>query len=111
MPGQVKARRTNGHTRGTRANLLQPHANGSRRNPVHVYGSHAPGPQGSTVMNSGHAPRLAQALLRRFVKAGYAESLEGDLLEELAAGRTKLWYWRQVAFALYEQGQCMARTQ
>jgi hypothetical protein len=54
-------------------------------------------------------PRLAQALLRRFVKSRYSESLEGDLLEDFAAGRTSTWYWRQVGAALYAQGHLMAR--
>jgi hypothetical protein len=62
-------------------------------------------------MNAPRAPRFAQALLRRFVKSRHSESLEGDLLEELAAGRTNFWYWRQVGFALYAQGHCMARQQ
>jgi hypothetical protein len=62
-------------------------------------------------MNAPRAPRFAQALLRRFVKSRYSECLEGDLLEELAAGRTNFWYWRQVGCALYVQGRFMARQQ
>jgi hypothetical protein len=62
-------------------------------------------------MNAPRAPRLAQALLRRFVKSRYSECFEGDLLEELAAGRTNLWYWRQVGFALCVQGCFVARQQ
>jgi hypothetical protein len=62
-------------------------------------------------MNAPRAPRFAQALLRRFVKSRHSECLEGDLLEELAAGRTNLWYWRQVGFALYVQGCVVARQQ
>jgi hypothetical protein len=50
-------------------------------------------------------------LLRRFVKSRHRESLEGDLLEELAAGRTNFWYWRQVGFALCAQGRFMAHQQ
>jgi hypothetical protein len=42
-------------------------------------------------------PALAQALLEQ-VDPGN-EALHGDLLEEFAAGRSRLWYWRQVLAA------------
>jgi hypothetical protein len=56
-------------------------------------------------------PRLAQALLRCIVNTRYRESLEGDLLEELASGRTPFWYWRQVLCAIREQVRLAAREQ
>lgn len=62
-------------------------------------------------MNVPRAPRFARALLLRFVKSRYVESLEGDLLEELAAGRTNLWYWWQVGLALHAQVRVRARQQ
>jgi len=55
-------------------------------------------------------PRIAQALLRS-LGGRYAESLEGDLLEEFAAGRTRLWFWYQVTCALYEQAWRTVRRQ
>lgn len=55
-------------------------------------------------------PRIAQALLRS-LGGRYAESLEGDLLEEFAAGRTRLWFWYQAACALYEHAWHTLRHQ
>jgi hypothetical protein len=43
------------------------------------------------------APRLALLLLQN---AGCDETFIGDLLEEHAAGRSRLWFWRQTVLAL-----------
>lgn len=51
-------------------------------------------------MNERQPPHLAVFLLRRAATSRYGDSLEGDLLEEFCAGRSRLWYWRQVAAAL-----------
>ena len=55
-------------------------------------------------------PRMAHALLRR-LGGRYGESLEGDLLEEFAAGRSALWFWQQVSCALYEHAWRIVRQQ
>jgi hypothetical protein len=44
-------------------------------------------------------PRMASFLLQLFKGGPHAESLEGDLQEQFAAGRTWAWYWRQVLIA------------
>lgn len=49
-------------------------------------------------MTPPRPPRLAQALLLRFVDDN--EPLVGDLLEEFAARRSRLWFWRQVILAV-----------
>lgn len=49
-------------------------------------------------MTNSNPPRLAVALLRRFVHDN--EPLAGDLLERFAAGRSRLWFWRQVLLAI-----------
>ena len=51
-------------------------------------------------MMRGHPPRAATWLLRRFAAGRHSESLEGDLIEQYAQGRSQLWYWRQVATAI-----------
>ena len=51
-------------------------------------------------MMRGHPPRVATWLLRRFAAGWHSESLEGDLIEQYAQGRSRLWYWRQVAMAI-----------
>lgn len=43
-------------------------------------------------------PRLAVALLNRFLPDN--EPLAGDLLEEFAVRKSRLWLWRQVVLAL-----------
>jgi hypothetical protein len=43
-------------------------------------------------------PRLAVALLNRFLPDN--EPLVGDLLEEFAARKSRVWLWRQVVLAL-----------
>jgi hypothetical protein len=42
------------------------------------------------------SPFLTAWMLEHLVPAGRNEALEGDLLEELEAGRSSSWYWRQV---------------
>jgi hypothetical protein len=49
-------------------------------------------------MTNVQPPRLAVALLNRFLPEN--EPLVGDLLEEFAVRRSRLWLWRQVACAL-----------
>ena len=49
-------------------------------------------------MKNLQPPRLAVALLHRFVADN--EALVGDLLEEFGARQSRLWFWRQVLFAL-----------
>ena len=49
-------------------------------------------------MTTRHAPRLAVALLRRFVPDN--EPLVGDLLEEFGTRQSRLWFWRQVLLAV-----------
>jgi hypothetical protein len=62
-------------------------------------------------MNGRRAPWLARALLRRIATTDYTESLEGDLLEEFAAGRSSLWFWHQVACALCERVRSIIRRE
>ena len=50
-------------------------------------------------------PRLATWLLRSLGAGPFQESLAGDLLEEYQCGRSRYWYWRQVAVGLF-----LART-
>jgi hypothetical protein len=51
-------------------------------------------------------PLLARWLLKHWGSAYHAESLEGDLMEQYQEGRSRLWYWRQVAMAvLIAQGR------
>jgi hypothetical protein len=61
-------------------------------------------------MSTRHPPRLARALLRH-LGGRFGDSLEGDLLEEFAAGRTRLWFCHQVGCALYERMCLLARQQ
>jgi hypothetical protein len=51
-------------------------------------------------MMRGHPPRVATWLLQRLAAGWHSESLEGDLIEQYAQGRSRLWYWRQVAMAI-----------
>jgi hypothetical protein len=62
-------------------------------------------------MNARHPPRLARTLLQRCCGGRFHESLEGDLLEEFAAGRSSAWYWRQVACAIQQHLRNVARQQ
>jgi hypothetical protein len=45
-------------------------------------------------------PLVATWLLLHFGSSAYAESLAGDLIEQFHQGRSRWWYWRQVAIAL-----------
>jgi hypothetical protein len=45
-------------------------------------------------------PALATKLLESLVAERTSEALLGDLIEQYAAGRSRLWYWRQVLQAL-----------
>lgn len=49
-------------------------------------------------MTGPDPPRLAAALLRRFLHDN--EPLVGDLLERFAVSRSRLWFWRQVLTAI-----------
>jgi hypothetical protein len=40
-------------------------------------------------------PKLATALLRGLTRAG--ETLLGDLTEQFESGKSRVWYWRQIA--------------
>jgi hypothetical protein len=51
-------------------------------------------------VSTKQAPILAAWMLDRLVPGGLNEALEGDLLEELASGRSHSWYWRQVSSAI-----------
>ncbi len=45
-------------------------------------------------------PKLALALLNRFGPDD--EALAGDLAEEFAAGRSRLWFWKQTLLAVFD---------
>jgi hypothetical protein len=51
-------------------------------------------------MNNGEPPRMAVWLLKHWSSPYQRESLLGDLLETYRAGRSRMWYWRQVIAAL-----------
>jgi hypothetical protein len=59
-------------------------------------------------------PRLALWLLARTNRSGSHEALVGDLLEEIARGRSRLWAWQQLiglaGFALVTHAQNHARV-
>jgi hypothetical protein len=50
-------------------------------------------------------PRLATWLLLNLGGGPFSESLAGDLMEEYQCGRSRCWYWREVAAGLF-----LART-
>ena len=58
-------------------------------------------------------PRFALWLLARISGSGSREALVGDLLEEIARGRSRFWAWRQLlglaAFELLAHAQSRAR--
>ena len=58
-------------------------------------------------------PRLALWLLARIDSSERHESLVGDLLEEVATGRSRLWIWQQVigawGFALVTRARSQTR--
>ena len=58
----------------------------------------------------GTLVRLAAALLERIARRRYAEAIAGDLLEELRAGRTNAWFWRELLQVIVMQGVSAART-
>src|SRR5450432_3743129 len=45
-------------------------------------------------------PAIATWLLQRLGAGWHSESLAGDLIEHYAQGRSRFWYWRQVAMAI-----------
>jgi hypothetical protein len=45
-------------------------------------------------------PKIAAWLLRKWGSRYHAESLAGDLIEQYREGRSRAWYWRQVAVAV-----------
>jgi hypothetical protein len=51
-------------------------------------------------MNNREPPKMAVWLLKRWASPYQRDSLLGDLLEMYRAGRSRLWYWRQVVAAL-----------
>jgi hypothetical protein len=51
-------------------------------------------------MNNREPPRMAVWLLKRWASPYQRESLSGDLLEMYRAGRSRMWYWREVTTAL-----------
>jgi hypothetical protein len=59
-------------------------------------------------------PRFALWLLARTNRSASREALVGDLLEEIARGRSRFWAWQQlaglVAFALVAHAQNHARV-
>jgi len=61
-------------------------------------------------MTHRQPPRVAAWLLRVTASGPYAESLEGDLQEQLASGRTSAWYWSQVSVAVVRSGMRFARV-
>jgi hypothetical protein len=51
-------------------------------------------------MSPARVPAVAYWLLRRFAGGPTRESLIGDIDEQFARGRSSLWYWRQVMYAI-----------
>jgi hypothetical protein len=49
-------------------------------------------------MKPSHPPRLAIALLRRFVAD--SEPLVGDLIEQFGVRQSRVWFWRQTLLAM-----------
>jgi hypothetical protein len=52
-------------------------------------------------MNMKNPPKVATWLLRHLDLGTHSDSLAGDLLEQYAQGRSWLWYWQQVAVAVW----------
>jgi hypothetical protein len=51
-------------------------------------------------MIAKHPPRLARWILEHLTTNEQQDALSGDLLEEFSGGRSRGWYWRQVATAV-----------
>jgi hypothetical protein len=51
-------------------------------------------------MNNREPPKMAVWLLKQWASPYRRDSLLGDLREMYRAGRSRLWYWRQVIAAL-----------
>src|SRR5262249_1290257 len=47
------------------------------------------------------APSFATWLLQTFATGPNSENLAGDIAERYAAGRSRIWYWRQVLAAIF----------
>jgi hypothetical protein len=58
---------------------------------------------------TGHPPRLALSLLRRWTSGPKRESLLGDLIEQHTQGRGRLWFWRQTGYAVLSHAMDDAR--
>jgi hypothetical protein len=58
-------------------------------------------------MTPKHPPRLANWILEHLTIDEQKDAVSGDLLEEFRSGRSRGWYWRQVATAVIVS---MART-
>lgn len=61
-------------------------------------------------MNSRAAPRAATWLLERLGSSSRYEPLIGDLVEQFAEGRSRLWYWRQTTGTLARHALGALRT-
>lgn len=61
-------------------------------------------------MNARAAPRAATWLLERLGSGSRFEPLIGDLAEQFAEGRSRLWYWRQTTGALGVESSRMLRA-
>jgi hypothetical protein len=59
-------------------------------------------------MTARRVPSVALLLLRRF-GGRYRESLEGDMLEEFASGRSLWWCWQQVASTVLVHASAIVR--
>src|SRR5579862_2098572 len=57
-------------------------------------------PAEETGMTQRQPPRIATWLLQRMGIAGQNPALAGDLLEEFQNGRSAVWYWRQILWAI-----------
>ena len=51
-------------------------------------------------MRTGQPPRIATWMLRQFGCSPRNEAILGDLMEQYAHGRSRLWYWWQTLIAL-----------
>lgn len=51
-------------------------------------------------MNHRNPPPLGRWILEHLTLGADSDALTGDLLEEYRSGRSRVWYWRQVLFAI-----------